>query len=295
MNPPVWQPWLRPGRRGYFPWFCWLIVLLWLPVLASCGWPRPAQERSRVWSRLIDDSAVQEFDKVLILDHESVVEWKLNTLEDFSEWELTDLDDPISSAQSVAVRVLGPRPELTRNANFDAGGVDAFDMSVSGLRKGSLEIYWAGPGEGFSSRRKLTQTVVRATGNQSETYRFDLTSHPDWSGDISRVRLILPATQGRLLRFNEIHWLRSSVNEARLSTALKTSWKIELDSDSRLALLCPPGTGIDRVLDVPADALLSFSYGLDAAVHRPVTFTVSVSRSSGSRTVVFSEDRKSVV
>jgi len=91
-----------------------------------------------------------------------------------------------------------------------------------------------------------------------------------------------------MLRFDEIRWLRGTADDARLGAALETSWMVELDSDSRLALLCPPGAGIDRDLEVPADASLSFSYGLDPAVNRPVRFTVSIAQSSGTPTTVFS-------
>ena len=215
--------------------------------------------------------------------------WRFVSPQDRVLWKLTDMSDPKKRGRTLAVKVTGPRPQLEREIELDASSADVLEFSVSGLRKGSIKVYWAGAGKRFSAKRSLTHYVANSTGNQVETYRLDLISHPEWSGAVSRVRLVLPAAQGRRLKLDRIRWLRTTIDDARLSAALEKSWKVELDSDQRLGLLCPPGAGIDRDFDLTADAVLSFSYGLDPVVNRAVTFTASVAVADGAFMPVFSD------
>lgn len=56
-----------------------------------------------------------------------------------------------------------------------------------------LELFWQNENGGFASTRRLVQSVP---GQQWTTVRFDLSSHPEWSGKtISRIRLD-PGTTG---------------------------------------------------------------------------------------------------
>ncbi len=270
------------------PWV-WCLALAWATtLLGACGDGQQASENYRVESRFIADSATEKFERSRVLGHEQVAVWRFDSPQDRLLWKLTDLSRPKKRGRSLAVRVTGPRPQLVRETELDARSADVFEFSVSGLRKGVIKLYWAGAGENFSSKRSLTHHLEQSTGNQVATYRLDLLSHPGWSGSITRVGLVLPATQGTTLKFERIRWLRSTVDDAQLSAALEKNWKVELDSDSRPALLCPPGIRITRNLHVSTDSMLSFSYGLEPAVNRPVTFIASMAVADGNFKPVFS-------
>jgi arylsulfatase A-like enzyme len=262
-------------------------VVVGVAVAFGCAGEQASTNRYGVVHRLIPEVPSRTFERASSLDFESEVLWRFDSPGARAPWVLRDLEHLTRAGGGLTLRAGRPRPMLDRETSLDADLIQVLELSIAGLRKGRLEFFWAGPGENFSSKRRLTHDVLRATGGRLTSIRLDLLSHADWSGRIARVRLVLPATPGRTVRLEELRWFSATVDDARLAELTRESWNVELGSDSRPALLCPPGTIIERKLDLPAAPMLSFSFGLDPAVDRSIAFKVSIAEEGEPFSQVF--------
>ena len=79
------------------------------------------------------------------------------------------------------------------------------------------------------------------------------------------------------------------ISETGLVDVLSRAWKIELDDDYRNSLLAPPEVPIDRLIQVPENGRLLFSYGLQETAPVPTRFEISVRGADDRLTILFED------
>lgn len=255
----------------------------------GCGGPG-GDVRSVVF-RFIDDEPQTQFDRTFMVSTDTVARWEFRTGRDLESWEIDLGSGEMSVVDGVGLALRPKRQFLTmaRNVDLDAAEVDALEIRVKGLPRHPVTLEWAGPGESYSSDRKITLEQGRGTPGGFLDHRIVTAGHPKWRGAITRVRFGLALPKAKRATVEHIVALSESVSEESLAAAIARPWKMNLDNDVRNGMLARPGQPIRSRVTVPAEAALWLSYGLQPRVAESVRFLVTVVRADGSRRVVMDE------
>ena len=266
-------------------------ALLALALISACGDRTGGSSpsfRYRVDQRLVTSSP-PVLDRTQLYPLDLRLNWTFGSAADLDPWVIADLDAPRHDDRRSSFEVLGAKPSMTRETRLSAGDVDYLELKIGGLRKGVLELSWAGADGRFSRERQLRRRILRSTGNRPATIRLDLVSHPHWVGTVTKIRFSLPAAQDRRLILESIKLLATNGAQGPFPEVLDREWKLELDHDARPGFPCPPGTVVQREVTIPENGALAFAYGVDGAVNQPVVFTIRVDKPNDVSRVVFSQ------
>jgi arylsulfatase A-like enzyme len=262
--------------------------LLLLSGLSACGSPA-ASGSDKIIVRLAPDDAGEPFDEESLLESREMFSWNLG--EDQPQPWSVDAGGGRLQRRPNGLWVLDPDGPitLTRRVSFDAHQLHAVAVTFAGMGSGHIRLCWAGTGEMFSRcvAAKIPDRPLRR-------HTFKLAQNPLWSGEIERLQLWLdPRSSSRRVQVETVVALRYDVKEERLAAALGRSWQVTLEPassyrDTRIALLAPPGLTTERRLQVPDNAFLRLSYGLQRRGHRgDVRFQVVVRRSAAESALLF--------
>lgn len=254
-----------------------LLVVL----LTGCSGDSPLEGGEEVVARLIADDPQELLAAGELFDSEAVFSWDLDSTEALDGWHSVRFE-ATQRGKRWRLRPSGEDPQLIREVDLESAELHALEVVVAGLKKGELELYWAGPGELFSADRRLAREPPRKQRGQRTTLTFDLASRPGWRGRVERLRFDPTSTEDVIEVF-AIRGLRRSVNRERLATAAARGWKVDLGADVRNALLTVPDLPVEHQPAISAGQLLRFSYGVEEGVTDPVTFLVTATRATANR------------
>ncbi|MCD4751028.1 MAG: sulfatase [Thermoanaerobaculales bacterium] len=172
---------------------------------------------------------------------------------------------------------------------MDAQSIDTFDLVMRGLVRKVVAVEWAGPGEPFSSQRRVQTTVSSKLDQGLRTYRLVVAGHPAWRGEIERVRfsMVLPRSRHGWIR--RIEALADSVDPGRLVEAAQKTWKIELENEVRPGWFTLPNDS--RRVRVEHQGVKEFCFSIGAFPKPPgvLKFRVNASLAGGALQPVFEE------
>ena len=168
----------------------------------------------------------------------------------------------------------GNDPRLVRPVKLDPTQVHVLEVTLSGLRKGKATLFWAAAGEDFSDEKSLTVAPPKGRRQRPFTLTFDLAGHRLWGGVVERLRLDPTDAAEDKIALRSIRGVRRVADPGRLAATVGRAWKIDLDADTRNALLAVPGIPFEHQLDVGPGQRLQLSYGLEETVQQAVEFSV---------------------
>ncbi len=255
----------RP-RRG-----AWLL----LSVLACGGEPAEETGGVRIAYRFIAEQPAETFDRSRLYQRADVFTWRFDSAADRAPWTVQPPAAATPVTGGVSVRGGRPAPALIREVNFDAGTIDAIEVDVTGLRQGPLALFWKREGEKFVAERGQRVRGAASSVEETLTYTLALAGHGGWRGRIRCLRLDPTTADGEVVTVEAVRGVRFQAAPGVPQEAARKAWGVELDHELRSALLAPPGTPIERLVDVPDGARLRFGYGVRGAVGVPVVFRVT--------------------
>lgn len=243
----------RPGPRA-------ILALLPPLVLACLACGRSAGTGEPFFTRLLKRAPDARFRLGEVVAVEPAAEIGTSGCLAERGWEVSL---PLSAYRCVGpALVLEPserRVILTRELAFDAAEVDAFQVRVSGATRQPVSIEWARAGEQFGGRRRMERTVEVVAESGEGRVRLPVAGHPDWQGEIARLRLLLNVR--RTVRLSSFAAVRESLDPRRLEEASSRPWQIDVDNETRPGVLGVPGRPRRWQTAVEPGAELRFAYG----------------------------------
>lgn len=274
------------GQRKRFllsPWF----FLIGCFILCGCSDSEPPSNSFgdlEIVEPFIDQDPYDVFDLQSFQDLHELFAWTFDDETAFQGWSTRDPADMEVRNRALIVQASKAQIQLTRHTNFDAESVDALQLEVSGLRKGKVQMFWAGPGQNFDQGRRLT--LYQEDTQTAEKFTFFLSSHPQWKGRIARLRFTLSPVADRVLRLTALRAYDSTVDHERLKQASAHPWKIDLGGDVRSGFLATPGGTISRAVELPENAFLHFGFS-NGTQATPISFHLYVQTLDGHQKEVF--------
>ncbi len=264
-------------------------AVLWLalPLLLACGVAPNERKRYQKHSgevhrwqidqRLITEEPVETFDWARLYEHVTVLSRSFGSADDLAAWKIR----PEGTATAVPGGLLvngGGRPvtSLVHAVDLEAETLDAIEVDVAGLRQGPLRFFWRREGEQFKAERGLRVRGDPEAGGGTVTYTLAVAGHSGWAGRIRRLRLDPTMAPGEEVRIEAVRGIRYHAPPGRVRAAAGKPWKVDLDHELRGALLAPPGTPVERRVEVAGGARLRFAYGVSGRLGVPMIFTVRV-------------------
>jgi arylsulfatase A-like enzyme len=266
-----------------------VLVLCSLVAVASCGGTTPAPPiPAGLALRWIEQESPDLPTPDRLFQTEPVFSWDLSNPDETGQWRLRAAIAEPSRTGRFQLRPTGPGAAIERSTGLDAHRVDRIEVRLQG-GGGSVTLSWAGPLQRFSDERSITADTRAGDAAPGRIARFDVASHPWWTGRIARLRLEPfggdPASVGLI----SVGGLQRVADAGKLAAAVGRPWKVELASDARNALLALPGVPAERELVVPRRATLRFAYGLQTGVSVPIRFEVSVRVDGGEPRSIFAD------
>ncbi len=242
---------------------------------AGCVERAPVEpDRWRIAQRLIPVEPALTFDRTRLYDPVRVLDWRFDAGGDGETWNARPAAAATRTPRGWTIEGSVPAPRLVRGVALDAARVEAFEVDVAGLRQGPLRWFWRRSGEEFVADRGLIVRGDPQAGDDTVTHTLAVAGHADWSGTIERLRLDPTMTASESVRIEAIRGIRYQAPAGLVASAAAKPWKVDLDHELASALLAPPGTPVERRVEVPRRGRLRFSYGVSGRVHVPLTFTV---------------------
>ena len=196
-------------------------------------------------------------------------------------WEVRPLGVVARCSGPELVISPSPRPRqvvLSRGVDFDAGEVDAFQLSAQGITRQVARVEWVRAGERFGRRRRVEAPVQVADDPRRGRVRLRVAGHPQWRGRIAGVRLVLTVGPRKTARVISFFAVRESVDPTALERALSRPWKIDLAHEARSGLVGLPGRPLRWQTEAPPGTELRFAYGVLGSCAAPIRFEVRAVR-----------------
>ncbi len=225
--------------------------------------------------RLIPEEPLATFERQRLYEEVRVFDWTFESEADMAGWRWNRFDrTPRRVDEGILVERGSEIPELVRKVDLDAMSIDTVEVDVGGLYRGPLRWFWTRQGENFVTERGLWVKGSDEAGAAIVTQRLQVSSHPEWSGRIRRLRLDPTMAAGEVVRLQAVRGVRYQAPDGFLDAAVRLPWKVDLDHEQRNAWLAPPGQPIERRIVVPKGARLHFAYGVEGRASGAVRFDV---------------------
>src|SRR5215831_15700069 len=181
----------------------------------------------QIAERLIPDEHPVLFEPAAVLEAVEVARWPLRTLADLDGWERADVS--VSEGPTGLVfRATGPRPRLERDVSLDAAAVDALRFEGASDPKWVAKLLWRRAGERFGPERRALSDADSAGHPLFARQEITLASHPQWSGQIVRLRVPLDAAAAHELSIAAVVALHYRAAAGRWADAARVPWKVKL-------------------------------------------------------------------
>ncbi len=254
------------------------VLWLLLPLVVACGEASTGvANRWQISLRLISEEPVDTFDRAMLYQHVTVLNNTFGSTGDPAAWKAHPEGAATPAPAGLLVRGGRPVPALVRPVDLEAGKLDAIEVDVAGLHQGPLRFFWRRAGEQFIAERGLRLRGDRESGEQTVTHTLAVAGHESWAGRIRRLRIDPTMAVGETVRLEAVRGIRYQAPPGLPQAAARKPWKVDLGHELRGALLVPPGTPVERRIEVPAGARLRFAYGVKDRVGVAMTFSVQIS------------------
>ncbi len=183
----------------------------------------------------------------------------------------------------------GGKPfDLEREVAINASQLQTVEATLASRHKIRLSLSWIGEEKSWVEQ-PLTLAYADGRGEpHRKTFTFDLRSHAEWSGTISRLRLRLETTRSdERIAVQSLRGLRQELTLESLAEQSRRPWKVELDREVRDALVVPPGHPVVREVSVPTEAVLRFALGTTGRLSMPIDFRIVAERPAGGNSTLF--------
>lgn len=218
--------------------------------------------------RFIEEEPLQTVEDGLPIERVPVFEWAI--------------------ADSVWTPGPDPNPPIVnRSCDFDAETVDSIVVKLEGLPIGQLKLFWQRDGGEYIDELTL-QAEHMASEGPLRVFPFDVTTHRNWSGRITGLRVYTHQDQRPAVRGAQLLAYHTILRPEKEREAAASAWRVSLGQDLRTALLGLPSHPIERTLVVPDRARIQLAYGIRGTVRGPVTFRI-VAQSGEERDVLFKQ------
>jgi len=256
----------------------------------ACGGETDPTPPGAIAFRFIEDDPAEYLRPDDLFDVEEVFRWTFDTEHRIAQWRFEGLrTEPVEGGR-LRLQPTGEEPWLERAVDIDADGIDRISVRVAGLHAGRSAVRWAGRMQRFSDRRSLVIDAGFVEGDNFKVFDFNLQPHPLWKGRITRLQFDPIGAANAPVGLESITGTRFIPRPKRLADAVTRPWRVELDRESRIALLSPPGVEIERRIGIPQDASLRFGFGLQHGASIPTRFEVEIiTADDGTRRVFSSE------
>ncbi len=205
-----------------------------------------------------------------------VFSWDFATASDLEAWTIENADgEGTLTERGLAMRSSSNDPFLWRRAAVEAEAVDAIQVYLraaaaesgdSGSNPGMVQLFWAAADESFSTTRQMAVAEPSAELDGGVfVYQFPVAGDPSWEGGIDRLRLDPTNLPRMRVILGRIEGIREELPDPSLPR------NVVLGSEQRLALLVPPDSPRELIVDVPPTAVLRFGYGLLGGEPRQVS------------------------
>ena len=267
--------------------FCVSVLSMGLVACTDTDLPPSAGAIAIRW---IDHGPIHNLQSNDLYESEEVFRWTFEDEEDRRPWRLHDLEGEPVEGGRLRLRATGTKPRLDRDLAIDANSLDQISVTMAGLHAADVALWWAGPFGWFSDTRSVVIESGQTTGDNLKTFIFDLHPHPKWTGRIARIRLEPVHPAGAPVGIATVVGSRRLTRPDRMAKAVDSAWRVNLERESRVTLLAPPGRDHERTFRAPAGARLQFGYALQHGITEPVRFEVHVEGEGGKPRRVFSDE-----
>lgn len=179
--------------------------------------------------------------------------------------------------------------DLERRVGLEASSLHVLEVTLASGYKVDLSLSWRRETDiGWGDPRlKLGYNEGRGEPHH-KTFTFDLSTHREWSGTVTGLRLRLePAREEERIVVRRLLGTRQSLPTKRLAELVLFSWATELDREVREALVVAPGHPLERKLQVPENGTLEFGLGATGRLESPLGVRVTAVRKGREREVLF--------
>ena len=270
-------------------WWARLGIWLLLPLAFACGDGKAAGEvdRWRIALRFIAEEPVETFERSQAYERTEVFTWRFSTVGDVAAWKIRPDGAAMRGSGGLSVRGGRPAPSLVRAVNFHASEIDLVEIEAAGLHQGPMRWFWRRKGEQFKGERGLRVLPTAEVGDRTTVHRLDVAGHDEWAGKLQLLRLDPTMAAGEEVRLEAVRGIRYVAPPGVPEAAAQKPWKVDLDNELRSALLAPPGTPIERLVEVPERSRLRFAYGVSGRLAVPMVFRVVAFVSGENATTLF--------
>jgi arylsulfatase A-like enzyme len=226
-------------------------------------------------------------------DHPRRFSWQVGETSDTGSWYVQSEGRQIDLREDGLV-VLGDEKVqiLSRAVDLAADQVFYLEVEADGLSRDHLRLAWRRSDEEVGvaprARRWVQPGGGASVGVGTQSYRFHLTHHGAWRGRIEELWLSVQAAPGETVLLRRVAALGRQMRVQALQELAARPLKVELDDEVRDALVVPPGTLIERILTVPAEAELRWAFGLEPEARHGVEFVLAVAEGNEVLSILWS-------
>lgn len=249
-----------------------VLAPLVLAVGVACSPAPPDRSPREIEQRLIGEEPPL-FERTPFFKEEPTFAWSFADPAERENWVLRNVDEATPGKRGLEIQTHSDDPQLIREVDLNSKFVHVITAEVPNLRTGKITLFWAAEDESFSPERRIELATDQAKGKPAQ-FRFDVARHPKWRGTIARLRLDPTNTPGEPVRVQRMTGLRLRPEPEALASTLQQSFKVDLPPEARNAWLAVPGTAIERTVNLPPDARLSFGVALEPNVLEATNFRV---------------------
>jgi len=207
--------------------------------------------------------------------------WAFRASEDLAPWILRKGKANLAiGPDGLGVEIVEGSPILVREVEPTFGATRAVFVFVQRF-EGRVEFFWAPPRGAFGVERRLVAEPVHDEAGAGAYARFDLGSHPLWTGNVARVGLRFVSPTPSRFTVREIRLLRHPLDPEGLAEFIARPWKVDFGGEVRTSILAPPGFPVSKAVRPGPATRFRGAYGIRAAVRRPIRFVISFRRARG--------------
>lgn len=224
-----------------------------------------------------------------------VQSWSFVNPADVEQWEVT----PESAIKSVDRQGLRLNPgndlstpiALTTPVDFPAQDISVIEVTFNYTSHVNSLLYWAGPDEGFSRKRRTPVSETSRKNGQVRVARFHVNDVASWKGNIRHLK-IEPALETKTeYSILSVAAVEVQVMPNLVDSARQRPWKVDFDHTLRDSVVAfPDRPWINEVTVQTEGTTLNFVPGLPNGVTERVKFAVHLLEKDGTRQELFARN-----
>lgn len=267
-----------------------LISVAAVIVCTGCGWRQDASPVGsfRTVERAFNDMTAGKLGNTAFTDNVEVFHLSFETQPGLGDWHTSGLKKSGGkNAPEGLMRTTSTDSQFVLDVDFASRSVDSIEVVFQRRpSKSAVELFWADEKSNFKPGRKISLFKGEKDPNSNAvTYTFPVGSHPRWRGSVAKIR-IDPTDQDECqIDLVSVSGFKKVANPDRIQELASTEHRIDQCGDIRSGRIVPPGLALSVPVEIPENAKIRFSYGLQNGVAGPVGLQVRLNRGKKSRQI----------